>query len=378
MPWQEVTRMGLRSEFVQLAQVEGVNFSELCRRFGISRKTGYKWLQRYRQEGAEGLVDRSRRPHHSPKRSPAEIEQRVLKVRQEHPAWGGRKIKAYLEQAEGVQAPSASTITAILHRQEQIDAEESLKHRAFQRFEMAHPNELWQMDFKGYFRLEAGGKCHPLTVLDDYSRFLIGLRACSDQSHLTVKTQLSQMFRQYGLPERMLMDNGSPWGDDAETRHTILTVWLMRLGIQVCHSRPYHPQTLGKDERLHRTLQAELLRHLKPDNLSECQAQFDRWREVYNAQRPHEALDLQPPASRYQPSLRPFPEVLPPIEYEPHDLLRSVDGNGRFRFRNRVFRVGKAFRGQIVALRPQEIDGMFAVYFCQSKIAEINLRDVKP
>lgn len=378
MPWQEVTRMKLRSEFVQLAQVEGVNFSELCRRFGISRKTGYKWLQRYRQEGAEGLVDRSRRPHHSPKRSPAETEQRVLKVRQEHPAWGGRKIKAHLEQVEGVRAPSASTITAILHRQEQIAAEESLKHRAFQRFEMARPNELWQMDFKGYFRLEAGEKCHPLTVLDDYSRFLIGLRACSDQSHLTVKTQLSELFRQYGLPERMLMDNGSPWGDDAETRHTVLTVWLMRLGIQVCHSRPYHPQTLGKDERLHRTLQVELLRHLKPDTLSECQAQFDRWREVYNAQRPHEALDLQPPASRYQPSLRPFPEVLPPIAYERQDLLRSVDGNGRIRFRNRVFRVGKAFRGQIVALRPQEIDGMFAVYFCQSKIAEINLREVKP
>lgn len=378
MPWQEVRRMRLRSEFVQLAQVEGVNFSELCRRFGVSRKTGYKWLRRYRQEGAEGLADRSRRPHHSPKRSAAEVEQRVLEVRQEHPAWGGRKIKAYLEQTQGVQAPSASTITAILHRQEQIDAEESLKHRAFQRFEMAHPNELWQMDFKGYFRLEAGGKCHPLTVLDDYSRFLIGLRACSDQSHLTVKTQLSELFRQYGLPERMLMDNGSPWGDDAETHHTVLTVWLMRLGIQVCHSRPYHPQTLGKDERLHRTLQAELLRYLKPDHLAACQTQFDRWRAVYNAQRPHEALDLQPPAIRYQPSPRPFPEVLPPIEYEPQDLLRCVDVNGRFRFRNRVFRVGKAFRSQIVALRPQEIDGMFAVYFCHSKIAEINLREVKP
>ena len=166
-----------------------------------------------------------------------------------------RKIKAYLERKEGSRMPSASTITAILKRNEQIDPAESSKHRPFQRFEMEQPNQLWQMDFKGYFALEEGGYCHPLTVLDDHSRFLLGLRACPNEAMVTVKAQLSEIFRSYGLPDRMLMDNGSPWGDDADTHHTIFTAWLIRLGVQVSHGRPYHPQTQGKDERLHRTLQ---------------------------------------------------------------------------------------------------------------------------
>ncbi len=377
MPWQEVSQMSLKREFVELAEQEGVNFSELCRRFGISRKTGYKWVHRYREAGGEGLVDRSRRPHHSPKRSSAEIEQQVLAVRQAHSAWGGRKIKAYLERETELQVPSASTITAILHRHAQIDTEESRKHRAYKRFEMEQPNQLWQMDFKGYFELQDKGTCHPLTVLDDYSRFLLALRACSNQNYETVKSELIHLFRQYGLPERMLMDNGPPWGDRGDKPHTILTVWLMRLGIRVSHSRPYHPQTVGKDERLHRTLQAEVLRHLNPATLAHCQAQFDQWREVYNHHRPHEALGLQPPVIRYRPSPRPYPEVLPPIEYPSTDLTRKVDCCGRISVHNRAFRVGKAFRGQVVALRSKQVDGVFEVYFCQTKIAEISLKDKK-
>jgi transposase InsO family protein len=299
----------------------------------------------------------------------------VVGVRRKHPAWGGRKIKAYLERNGHRLLPSPSTITEILRRNEQIDAEEARKHRPFQRFEMEQPNQLWQMDFKGYFALEEGGYCHPLTVLDDHSRFLLGLRACPNQTRQTVQEQLSGVFRCYGLPERMLMDNGSPWGDDADSPHTILTAWLIRLGVQISHGHPFHPQTQGKDERLHRTLQDELLsRHTLP-NLTLCQVHFDRWRDEYNYERPHEALEMQSPSSRYQLSPRPFPEILPPILYDVGDIVRKVDEGGKISFRNRSFRVGKAFRYNPVALRPTWIDGNYDVFFCQLKVAQISLRE---
>jgi transposase InsO family protein len=375
MPWKEVTTLSSRKEFILLAQQAGANISRLCRQYGISRKTGYKWLKRYREAGESGLEDRSRRPHHSPGRSSVETEAKVVKVRKVHPAWGGRKIKAYLERQVGSPMPSASTITAILNRNEQIDPTESSKHRPFQRFEMEQPNQLWQMDYKGYFALEEGGYCHPLTVLDDHSRFLLGLKACPNETALTVQAHLREIFRCYGLPERILMDNGSPWGDDADSPYTILTAWLIRLDVQVSHGRPYHPQTQGKDERLHRTLQDELLKHHNMLNLQVSQCFFDQWRDLYNCERPHEALQMQPPISRYQPSLRSFPEVLPPIFYEPDDIIRKVDQSGKISYHNRRFRVGKAFRYHPVALRPTECDGEFEIFFCTRKVAQFSLRE---
>jgi transposase InsO family protein len=375
MPWKETTTMSLRTEFIHMAELENTNLSELCRQFGISCKTGYKWLRRYREGGESGLADRSRRPHHSPRRSPEEIEKAVIGVRQDHPAWGGRKIKACLRRKGHNQLPSASTITEILRRNDKIDAEEALKHKPSQRFEMELPNQLWQMDFKGYFALGEGGYCHPLTVLDDHSRFLVGLKACPNETRNTVQEQLTEIFRCYGLPERMLMDNGSPWGDDRESPHTILTAWLICLGIDISHGRPYHPQTQGKDERLHRTLQDELLRRYTMTSLPHCQLQFDQWRDIYNYERPHEALAMESPASRYQPSPRIFPEVLPPILYEPDDIIRHVDLGGKISFHNRRFRVGRAFRYQPVGLRPGQIDGEYDVYFCHLKVAQFSLRD---
>ena len=375
MPWKETTVMSLRMDFIQLSRLEGANLSQLCRRFGISRKTGYKWLRRYQEGGERGLGDRSRRPQRNPGRTPVGTESRIVGVRQRHPAWGGRKIKAYLEGQGQSALPSPSTITAILRRHEQIDAEEALKHRPYQRFEMERPNQLWQMDFKGYFALPEGGACHPLTVLDDHSRFLVGLKACANETYLTVQEQLILIFRCYGLPERMLMDNGSPWGDDADSPHTILTAWLIRLGIQISHGHPYHPQTQGKDERLHRTLQAELLSRYPLANLPACQRHFDQWRNCYNYERPHQAVDMQPPISRYQPSPRPFPEVLPPIGYDTGAILRKVDDTGQISFHNRSFRIGRAFRFQPVALFPSATDGVFDVFYCQMKVALLNLKD---
>jgi len=332
-------------------------------------------LKRNQEEGESGLADRSRRPHRSPGRSCEETEALVVEVRVKHPAWGGRKIKAYLENKGQGEIPSASTITAILRRKECIDAEEAKKHQPFQRFEMDHPNQLWQMDFKGYFLMGEGGYCHPLTILDDHSRFLLGLQACPNQTQKTVQERLTAVFRRFGLPERMLMDNGSPWGYDAQNPHTHLTAWLLRLGVQISHGRPYHPQTQGKEERLHRTLQVELLSRQTLTNLPDCQTCFDQWRDSYNLERPHEALQMLPPISRYHPSPTPFPETLPPICYDPLDIVRKVDESGKIYFKGRTFRISKAFCHHPVALRPTLQDGKFDVFFCSQKVAQINLRE---
>lgn len=372
MPWKETSAMSERIEFIREAQESGRNISSLCQQYGISRTTGYKWLGRYREEGVNGLRERSRRPHHNPNQTPKEIEAAILQVRSKHPCWGGVKIKAYLARKGWQDLPAPSTITAILQRNGCIDPEESLKHRPMQRFERANPNELWQMDFKGYFKIEQGN-CHPLTVLDDHSRFLVGLQACPNQTWKTVQAHLTNTFRQYGLPDRMLMDNGPPWGDDRQTPYTILTAWLMRLGIAISHGRPYHPQTQGKDERLHRTFKAELLTQVQLHDLQDCQKHFDAWRDFYNRERPHQALNHSVPLERYQPSQRSFPEPLPPILYEPHDIVRMVDMAGRISFHSQTFKISKAFRYQPVAIRPTDSDGCFDVYYCNFKVSEVDL-----
>ncbi len=369
MPWREQTTMSRRQEFVELALKENANVRALCREYGITPRTGYKWIKRYQSYGVSGLYDRSHRPKHSPKKINIQVEEAVLKVRNTHPAWGGRKIRWKLRQQGVSPVPAASTITAILHRHEMIPFQESDKHRAVQRFEMERPNQLWQMDFKGHFEMVNGSPCHPLTVIDDHSRFLVGLRACHAERSSTVKAHLENIFEYYGLPERMLMDNGAVW----QGFHTGLTFWLIRLGIQVVHGRTYHPQTQGKDERLHRTLKDELLHKQRFLNLRDCQSKFDAWRDLYNYERPHQALGMNPPASRYQPSLRIFTGHFPLIEYEANDILRTTDVYGRVTFHARRYHVGKAFRRTLVAIRPTLINGVFDVFFFKQRIAQINL-----
>lgn len=375
MPWHEVSTMSLREEFVMVARQEGANMALLCRRFGIARRTGYKWLARFASEGRGGLSDRSRRPHRSPTQTPAALEEAVIALRRRHPTWGGRKLARRLQALGHDAVPAPSTITAMLHRHHLLTPTESAKHQAFVRFEHATPNALWQMDFKGWFQLPRG-RCHPLTVLDDHSRFNLLLRACADQQGTTVQAALTAVFRRYGLPVRMTMDNGAPWGSDAAHVLTPLTLWLMRLGIAVSHSRPYHPQTQGKDERFHRTLECELLQYRVFRDLTHVQWHFDRFRELYNLERPHEALGLEVPGRRYQPSVRAFPEPLPPIEYAPGDVVRKVD-HGTVSYRGHVLRVPKALHGYPVAIRATCGDGTLAIYFCQSQVAAIDLRHLK-
>jgi transposase InsO family protein len=374
MPWEERSIMSSRRELVLLAGQAGANKRALFRRYGIRPRIGYKWLGRFAAQGEAGLADRSTRPHSSPGRTPAAMEAKVIALRLEHPCWGGRKLKRRLVELGEGGVPSASTITTILHRHGLIDPEEGARHTAFQGFERAAPNELWQMDYKGHFPM-AAGRCHPLTVLDDHSRFALAIAACADERAVTVRTVLTAVFRRYGLPERMLMDNGSPWGDGPDQPWTGFGVWLLRLGIAVSHGRPFHPQTQGKDERFHRTLKAEVIGCGAWRDLAHCQSAFEAWRHVYNAERPHEALGLATPASRYRPSWRAFPEVLMPLDYGSGAIVRKVQAKGVIWFANRTWPVGKAFRGQPVALCPTVLDGKYDVVFCQHKVAEIDLHD---
>ena len=374
MPWKVETPMSQRRRLIEEMEQEGSNISAISRKYGISRKTAYKWLKRVRQTGQIGFMDQSRRPKSNPNRTKVEMEEQVLAIRNQHPVWGGRKIQRVLQNLGCTEVPAISTITEILRRHGMIDREEAQKHKPWQRFEYSQPNQLWQMDFKGYFALREGGYCHPLTVIDDHSRFLVGLKACANETMETVKSKLSAIFERFGLPERMLMDNGSAWGFDRDAHHTALTAWLIRLGIAISHGRPFHPQTQGKNERFNRTLLAEVIKQHPMSTLDECQKVFDDWWQVYNYDRPHEALQLQVPLTRYLPSPRPFPAILPPVLYEPEDTIRKVDLCGNIYFQGRKFHVSSAFRHQPVALRPAELDGTFQVFFCNQKVAQISLR----
>ena len=377
MVWEEVSIVSRREEFVRLASVEGANVRQLCRGFTVSPQTGYKWLRRFQSDPFAKLADASRRPHRSPTQTPPAMEAAVLEVRAAHPTWGGRKIRARLLHLGHDRVPSPSTVTDILHRHGLIAPAESAKRVHWQRFESPAPNVLWQMDFKGHFAL-LQGRCHPLTVLDDHSRFAVGLEACGDERGLTVRERLVSIFRRYGLPERMVMDNGAPWGSDADHPYTPLTVWLMRQGIRVSHGRPYHPQTQGKDERFHRTLKAELLQGKSFADLMVCQPAFDRWRYVYNFERPHQALGLATPASRYASSPRCFLETMPPIEYGDGDLVRNVMAEGWVNFKGHKFRISMAFRGYPIAFRPTAIDGVWDVWFMTHRIAQVDLTGFEP
>ncbi len=374
MPWKSGTVMDSRQDFVRLAEQGDVSVAELCRRFGISRQTGYLYLRRHRAAGAPGLSDRSSRPLSSPRRCAPEIEAHIVDLRDQHPRWGGRKLARRLRDlgVEGV--PAVSTVTEVLRRHGKLDPAEAVKHQPFKRFERSAPNELWQMDFKGHFAMDRG-RCHPLTVLDDHSRYSIGLIACGNETEQTVKGHLTGLFRRYGLPEQMLADNGSPWGGSGAEGYTALEVWLLRVGVRLHHGRPYHPQTQGKDERFHRTLDIEVLQANRLANLIACQTAFDKFRRVYNTERPHEALGMAVPQSRYRASQIAFAEHLAAPDYHTTDAVRRVHQDGAASFLGRRVKLSQAFGGLDVAFRPTATDGLWRVFFMRFLIAEVDLRD---
>ena len=381
MVWMEKSTVSLRQEFVNLARQEGANKRELCRRFGISPKTGYKWLARATDGPPAGpaMADRSRRPRTSPMRSADSVEQAVLALRREHPAWGGRKIaRRLIDLGQTRLAPS--TITHILHRHGLITPEASRAAQPWQRFEHDAPNSLWQIDFKGHFPTLAG-RCHGLTLLDDHSRFNLLLNALSRTDTEPVRARLTEVFQRYGLPLRINADNGAPWGSPSAGGRSLseLVIWLIRLGVRVSFCAPYHPQTNGKLERFHRSLDLEVIAGRNFKDHACVQSAFDAWRHTYNCERPHEALEMAVPAQRYQPSVFAYPQHLPDIEYPSTDTVITVGWNGFIRFQGHKLRTSTALHRLPVGIRPHpERDGVHDVYFCHQRFMQIDLHALSP
>ena len=369
MPWQERSVMSERQEFVAFARQEGATISTLCEQYGISRKTGYKWLTRA-ASGDRDLADRVRRPRSSPAHTRPDLEARILELRTAHPRWGGRKLHHRLVAAGVADVPAPSTITAILRRHGLLAPEPP--PRDFLRFEHPAPNELWQRDVMGHRPLDHG-RVHPWTLLDDHSRFALGLSACANEQQTTVKDQLTAAFRRYGLPRAILSDNGSPWGTAGRGGLTVLEAWLLGVGVDPWHGAFDHPQTQGQVERFHGTLAAEVFAHRHLSDLGAAQAHFDAFRRCYNLERPHAALDDAVPASRYRPSPRPFPETVPPVAYGPDEVVRTVSVHGSISWRTRRYFISRGLVGEPVALRPTLAEAVWAVIYGHRQVATINL-----
>jgi transposase InsO family protein len=365
MAWGMVNVDEQRMRFVVLAHRREKTMRQLCEEFEISRPTGYEWLGRYERGGIAGVVEKSRRPQHSPNRTEAEIEQRVVELRQQRPDWGAKKLRVLL-QREGVEVPRI-TIHRILLRHKLVQPED--RHRAaVQRFERKSPNELWQMDFKGPAGWNAG--TGPLSVLDDHSRYAIALAETGSMRAEAVRERLEDAFERSGVPEEMLMDHGTPWWNmQAAAGWTWLTVWLMKQGIRLHFSGYRHPQTQGKVERFHGSLEAA--RRKRGEVASEPQqVWYDAFRREYNEERPHEALGMKTPASVWQPSERRYQAKPPAWEYEAGAEVRRLGSAGQLTVQGKRWEISKALAGEWVQLIRME--ERILVYYCRSLVRELD------
>ena len=369
MSWETKTVMEQRKQFVIAASAEDANISQLCRAFGISRKTGHKWINR--AEKGLPLCDQSRRPNRQPSKTVDEVERKIIEMRLAHPAWGGKTIRAALEAAGVKGLPSAKTCCNIIKRNGLVDPAESAKHTAFQRFEKEHCNEMWQTDFKGDFLLGNGVRCYPLTILDDHSRFSIRIEPKT--SATGVKASFICAFQEYGLPNSVLSDNGSQFAG-AHRGISQFERFLMDLDILPIHGRPIHPQTQGKIERFHRTLKNEALR-VTPANMEEARIRLDNWRWLYNEVRPHHSLGLKTPASIYQPSTRAYYEPKPYI-YDEGARLIKVNNWGYIRFGPMQIFLSEAMADTHVEVRFDEND-TFSILYRNYKIASVDAIEQK-
>lgn len=371
MPWKERTVMSERQRFLAEVTRGEESFSAVCRKYEISRKTGYKWL--HRAENGEGLENLSKKPFHSPRRTPPEIEKLVLDERDQHPAWGPRKLKQALANKGHEDIPCKSTIENILKRNNRIEPEASEAATPFKRFEHSSPNDLWQMDFKGDFGMLDGRRCYPLTILDDHSRFSLCLHASAGTNYAEFCPVFTQVLKEYGLPKAILCDNGKPWGD-SQGGITSFEVWMMKLGVLPIHGRPLHPQTQGKEERFHRTLKRELLSARPIRDQSDAQAAFDRWRQEYNCERPHEALKLDVPEKHYRSSTRLFDGTVSPIEYDKGARLRKVNCKGYLSIQSYRYYFSEALIGEYIEL--VDIDeALMSLRYGNFEIARIDVRE---
>ena len=371
MPWKDKTVDELRREFVEAAK-SCKNFSSLCREFEITRATGYKWLERYKND--ETLSDRSRRPNITANKTPREIENQIIKARAIHPGWGAKKIKVSLENI-GIEMPCIKTVNNILNRYGCISKEESLKHKAFTRFEKERCNEMWQTDFKGEFKMQDGNYCFPLDIFDDHSRFVIRIKPSESTSNLVLPT-FKEAFYEYGMPDSVLSDNGAQFAGFRQG-YTQFEKWLMNHDVLPIHGRIKHPQTQGKIERFHRAMNQELLKHYIPKDIADAERVLNDWRNCYNNERPHEALGMRRPSDIYVPSTRTYSDRVDKYEYSGQYHVIKVNNWGYVRFGGRQIYLSETMIDEHIEFRPNHNRDTFIACYRNFAIGEFDVHTGK-
>lgn len=381
MPWEEKTRMEQRGQFVEEFDSALYSVTELCERYGISRKTGYKWLHRFGAEGESGLADRSRVPKSSPNRTAASLVEQLLALRRQHPTWGPRKLLALLEKRHPEEAwPAASTAGDILKRSGLVTTRRRRSRVAAIRrgalTQATAPNQVWSCDFKGQFRLGDGQLCYPLTVADSFSRYLLGVDGLDSVRTSQSWPVFERLFREYGLPQVIRSDNGSPFASARALAGLCrLSVRWIKLGIIPERIQPGHPEQNGSHERMHRDLKRETARPPAAQGKAQ-QERFDFFRQVRNEQRPHEALGQRTPNEFYQPSPRTYPDPIPEPCYPGHFEVRHVRPGGEIKFRGRYLFLSEALQGERVGLEEFD-DGLWSLYFADALIGRLDEREFK-
>lgn len=369
MPWKDRGINQMREEFVKRVLSDEKSMSALCREYGISRPTGYKWLERYKN-GLE-LSDQSRRPKkiHG---VALETEQLIVDYRKAHPAIGALKIHRILENQGHKDLPCVKTVNNILKRNGLVTKEASQAATPIKRFEKEQPNEMWQADFKGHFAMANGQRCHPLNILDDHSRFNLCCEPMNTETFEEIKPIMVRIFKKYGLPQVFLCDNGNPWGTAQSTGFTSFEVWLMELGILTIHGRPLHPQTQGKEESFNRSMTKELLQHTTILDAKDARKKFSEYRSFYNKERPHQALNLDTPAQHYQRSPRKYTDVISKWEYPEECELRKIKSSGYLTLKGQGYFLSEAFAEKEIAVRKSHIQGCYSLFFRQFRIGRID------
>jgi putative transposase len=379
MPWSQTSPMHQKTLFIADHLRGSGSTTELCIEYGISRKTAYKWIERYIRQGPSGLEDRSRRPRRAPNATAPEVATALIELRRRHPSWGAKKLLSILRRRHPNWAlPGRSTGCVILHRH-------GLIRRTTRRRVIGHPgkpgslilgpNHIWCADFKGQFRMGNGRYCYPLTLTDAHSRFLLCCHGLPSTAVQGAKPVFARLFQQFGLPQFIRTDNGVPFATNTLARLSRLSAWWVRLGVLPQLIEPGKPQQNGRHERMHRTLKAEATRP-PAHSMRPQQAKFDRFRHEFNHERPHEALDQQTPVSHYQPSPRPMPSKLPPLQYPDRYEVRYVSANGGIRWNNGWVNVSVTCIGEYVGL--EEIDdGIWNVYFGALRLGRLNERNMR-
>ena len=373
MPWSETSAMEQKSLFIRDWRSNRHTVADLCRLYDISRKTGYKWIERYLDEGPDGLLERSHANEAVHNRTPPEVEAAFLELRHRHPSWGPKKLLHLLgERQPEWDLPGRSTVADILNRNGLIrrrPRRRAIGHPGKPTQQVLRPNDCWSSDFKGQFKTRDGCYCYPLTVTDNHSRFLLGCQALPGTLLEPSKIVFTRLFKEYGLPKRIRTDNGSPFAAHTLGRLTKLSAWWIRLGIFPERIEPGKPQQNGRHERMHRTLKAETT-HPPSANQRAQQRKFNDFRLEFNEQRPHEALDMCTPAQCYQPSPRSMPDKLPELEYPDRFEVRYVSANGGIRWKHKWVNVTSALIGEYVGFEEVD-DGLWDVYFGPLKLGRL-------